>query len=68
MTDFRLGINQDPQEKHIFEVREGDGDPINDGWEVGWYFADETEGLNGPFKTREEAISALKDYCERYLI
>lgn len=33
-----------------------------DGWDVGWYFADETEDLNGPFETHEEAEKALADY------
>lgn len=32
-----------------------------------WYFADETEGLNGPFKSRDEAFGALVLYCKNML-
>ena len=30
----------------------------------GFYFADETLGLNGPYKTREEAQEAAQVYCD----
>ena len=29
-----------------------------------WYFSDESESLNGPYDSREEAEKALKAYCE----
>lgn len=31
----------------------------------GWYFSDETEQLNGPFGTLEEAEKIFIAYCER---
>jgi len=36
-------------------------------WLPGWYFADETEQLNGPFSTIEEARAAMKTYIETLL-
>lgn len=32
-----------------------------------YFFADETEGLNGPYETQAQAEDALRDYCIRYL-
>lgn len=29
---------------------------------AGWYFVDETEGLNGPYQTSEEAETAYWEY------
>lgn len=29
-----------------------------------WWFADETERLNGPYKTRDACVAALKLYVE----
>lgn len=28
-----------------------------------WYFGDESEGINGPFLTKEECIFAFVEYC-----
>ena len=30
---------------------------------IGWYFADETGGFNGPFNTRAEAEAGLETYA-----
>lgn len=32
-----------------------------------YFFADETEGLNGPYETQVQAEDALRDYCKKYL-
>jgi hypothetical protein len=32
-----------------------------------WFFGDETENENGPYTTEDEAYTAFKDYCEKYL-
>lgn len=36
-------------------------------WPHGWYWADETHGLNGCYNTAEEAKAALDSYVEEYL-
>lgn len=41
-------------------------DLVGKEWER-YYFSDETEGLNGPFLTREEAIAQLGHYCKYVL-
>lgn len=40
-------------------------DPSNATFAVAkWYFSDETQQLNGPYDSRQEAEEALKAYCE----
>lgn len=43
------------------------GRPVR-GWSVrrdpGWYFADETADMNGPFETQGQAREALKQHAE----
>lgn len=34
---------------------------------VGWYWSDETQGLNGPYESREEAERMLARYCKECL-
>jgi hypothetical protein len=48
---------------HLYLVMEstpGDGDVML----PGWYFADETEGSNGPFPTMDAAQEAFANYCK----
>lgn len=35
------------------------------GYDPGWYFADETLDLHGPFSTKEEAEQLLAKYIEQ---
>jgi len=35
--------------------------------ERGWHFVDETEGLNGPYQSEEEALSRYKLYCTLFI-
>ena len=37
------------------------------GMKPGWYFEDESEGLNGPYDTKEIASFEFAAYCEHYL-
>ena len=58
---------------HIFKIEDSDLDPTGPsagdliGYSVGWYFEDETQGLNGPFNSRQEALDSFNKYCEMYL-
>jgi len=47
--------------KHVWLVHSGDG------YKPGWYFDDETAGLNGPFETQEIAERMLQQYIESWL-
>ena len=50
-------------DKYIWKVKEVDvSDGDMRGWEAGWYFQDETEQLNGPYSSRQEATDALNAY------
>lgn len=44
---------------YIYHQEESDSQ-----WERGFYFVDETEDLEGPYPSEDEASSALKLYCE----
>jgi len=33
----------------------------------GWWWEDETQGLNGPCATRKEAEAEQKKYCDEFL-
>lgn len=39
---------------------------VHDNYLSGWYYADETDGLNGPFASAEDAKEALDEYLENY--
>lgn len=39
------------------------GDNLRDGF----YFADETEDINGPYPSAFDALVNLKEYCDLYL-
>lgn len=45
--------NQNPT-----EIKPDDNTP-----DLGWYFVDECEQLNGPFPTKEECEASYKRYC-----
>lgn len=47
---------------NFYDEGENEWDPRE-----GWYFSDETEGLNGPYETEIECEKALKDYVETQL-
>lgn len=52
-------------DRYIFLIEEADKvNPDLEGFLTGWYFADETEDLQGPFSTRQEAIDSMKKYAE----
>ena len=45
---------------HIYLI----SDPTEDVTEIGWYFSDECEQLNGPFNTFMETKLLLENYCK----
>lgn len=47
-------------DSHIWYVSVGDKD-----YPRGWYFSDETEQFNGPYRTQIEAETQLELYCEQ---
>jgi hypothetical protein len=52
-------------DKYIYLVEDSDMDnPDLKGFSTGWYFSDETEQLNGPFSSRQEALDSLAAYCK----
>jgi hypothetical protein len=59
---------EDKEEKHIWHnATDSNDSEFNFAWKAGWYFADESEQLNGPYETKEEAIKKMDEYCRFFL-
>lgn len=56
------------EDKYILNIPEPTDDNMMSGWNgAGWYFADETGYLLGPWDTREIAIAKRTEYCNEFL-
>lgn len=64
--NLRMQTDKENKNIHLMMPRI-EGDPVDPayGYAPGWYFSDETEGLNGPFPTRDDAIRNLIDYARQ---
>jgi hypothetical protein len=51
-------------DKYIWKIDAGDECADTDVTGPGWYFADETERLNGPYSSRQLAKDALNAYAK----